>query len=130
MYLLDTNTLIYYFKGMGNVSQKLLNTPPKEIAIPAIVLYELEVGIAKSKSPKKRIGQLSQMLSLINIIPFAEKEAKYAAKIRASLEQKGTPIGAYDILIAGTAMAHQATLVTRNTAEFKRVKNIKLVNWF
>jgi len=58
MYLLDTNTLIYFFKGMGNVAQELLSKSPKEIGIPSIVLYELEVGIAKSKSPRKRLQQL------------------------------------------------------------------------
>ncbi len=57
MYVLDTNTLIYFFKGLGEVPRKLLATPPNEIAIPAIVLYELEYGIAKSGSPKK--GELS-----------------------------------------------------------------------
>ena len=53
-YLLDTNTLIYYFKGMGNVAGRLLTTPPGEIALSAIVLFELEVGIAKSTAPRKR----------------------------------------------------------------------------
>ena len=57
-YVLDTNTLIYFFKGQGNVPQRLLATPPTEIGIPAIVLFELEVGFAKSKSPQKRKAQL------------------------------------------------------------------------
>jgi len=130
MYILDTNTLIYYFKGMGNVSQKLLSKSPKNIGVPAIVLYELEVGIAKSDSPKKRMKQLQEIISLINIIPFSEKEAKVSASIRAILEKKGTPIGPYDILIAGTALAHQAVLVSRNTSEFERVDKLQIENWY
>ena len=55
MFLLDTNTLIYFFKGIGNVSKNLLSKSPKDIGIPSIVIFELEVGIAKSKSPRKRI---------------------------------------------------------------------------
>ena len=51
MYVLDTNTLIYFFKGLGAVAKNLLAKTPKEIAIPSIVLFELEVGIAKSSSP-------------------------------------------------------------------------------
>ncbi len=54
MYVLDTNILIYYFKGIGNVAQNLLKTPKRDIALPAIVVYEIETGIAKSSSPKKR----------------------------------------------------------------------------
>ena len=58
-YVLDTNILIYFFKGLGHVSERLLSTPPSDIGLPAIVLFELEVGIRKSKSPKKRITQLN-----------------------------------------------------------------------
>ena len=130
MYILDTNTLIYYFKGMGNVSQNLLSKSPQNIGVPAIVLYELEVCIAKSDSPKKRMKQLQEIISLINIIPFSEKEAKVSASIRAILEKKGTPIGPYDILIAGTALAHQAVLVSRNTSEFERVDKLQIENWY
>ena len=130
MYLLDTNTLIYYFKGMGNVSHNLLSHPPQNISIPSIVIFELEVGIAKSTSPDKRTKQLHELLSLVNIIPFAEKEAKVSAEIRAKLEKQGTPIGPYHLLIAGTAMAHQAILVSRNTSEFERIKKLQIENWY
>jgi tRNA(fMet)-specific endonuclease VapC len=130
MYILDTNTLIYFFKGMGIVHQTLLKTPPSEIGIPTIVLYEIEVGIAKSKSPQKRIQQLNSLTNLINIIPFGEKEAKAAAIIRTDLEKKGTPTGPYDILIAATALSHNYTLVTHNTKEFERISNLNLEDWY
>jgi len=130
MYVLDTNTLIYFFKGMGKVSQKLLATPPREIAIPAIALYELEYGIAKSTSPKKRQAQLREMCSLVEILPFGNKEARLSASIRALLEKKGTPIGACDVLIAGTALVNQGTLITNNSKEFARVPKLKIANWF
>jgi tRNA(fMet)-specific endonuclease VapC len=85
-YCLDTNTLIYFFKGQGDVSNRLLATPPREIAIPAVVIFELEVGIGKSTSPRKRIAQLQEILSLVNIISFGQSEAKCAAGIRIKLE--------------------------------------------
>ncbi len=130
MYVIDTNTLIYFFKGIGNVSKKLLSISPKDIAIPSIVIYELEFGIAKSSSPKKRQAQLHDICSLINILPFSNREASLSAAIRAKLEKKGTPIGPYDILIAGTALAHQGILVTNNLKEFSRVPKLKTENWY
>ncbi len=130
MYVLDTNTLIYFFKGVGSVSQNLLKNSPKEIGIPAIVLFELEVGIAKSQSPQKRRKQLQEVTSLVNILPFSDKEAKVSAKIRVELEKKGTPIGPYDLLIAGIALTHQAILITHNTTEFKRVKKLRIEDWY
>lgn len=130
MYLLDTNTLIYFFKDMGNVARTLLSQSPRDIAIPSIALYELEVGIAKSTNPQKRIQQLESLVSRITVLPFAAKEAAVAAEIRAELERLGTPIGPYDTLIAGTALSSNAVLVTRNTKEFSRVKELRIENWF
>jgi len=130
MYVIDTNTLIYFFKGMGNVPNKFLAVSPKEIAIPSIVIYELEYGIAKSSSPKKRQGQLKELCSLVEILPFDDESARISASIRAKLEKKGTPIGPYDILIAGTALQHQGILITNNTKEFSRVPKLKLDNWY
>ncbi len=130
MYVIDTNTLIYFFKGVGNVPSKFLAIPPKDIAIPSIVLYELEYGIAKSSSPTKRQNQLKELCSLVNILPFGEEEARSSASIRAKLEKKGTPIGPYDILIAGTALHHQGILVTNNIKEFSRVPKLMSENWY
>ncbi|MCI5130947.1 MAG: type II toxin-antitoxin system VapC family toxin [Candidatus Electrothrix sp. EH2] len=130
MYLLDTNTLIYFFKDIGNVAETLLSKSPKDISIPSIVLYELEVGIAKSNNPEKRKKQLEALTSRITVQPFASHEADAAAMIRADLEKKGTPIGPYDTLIAGTALSLNATLVTNNTREFQRVAGLSLEDWF
>ncbi len=130
MYVLDTNTLIYYFKGMGKVAQNFLSKSPSDIGIPTVVLFELEVGIAKSKSPQKRIKQLHEMTSLVNIIPFGYKEAKISANIRTKLERKGTPIGPYDLLIGCTALVHQAILVSHNTTEFKRIDKLQIEDWY
>ncbi len=130
MYIIDTNTLIYFFKGIGGVPAKFLETSPKDIAIPSVVLYELEYGIAKSTSPGKRRAQLKELCGLVEILPFADKAAHFSAAIRAKLEKKGTPIGSCDVLIAGTALANNGILVTNNTKEFSRVSKLKLTNWY
>jgi len=130
MYVLDTNTLIYFFKEMGQVAKRLLELPPQEIAIPAIVLYELEVGLAKSTAPEKRRAQLEQLLAVMSVLPFGPQEAKAAAQLRVQLENAGRPIGPLDILIAGTALAHQAVLVTHNLNEFSRIKDLTVEDWY
>lgn len=130
MYLLDTNTLIYFFKDLGNVSKVLLSKSPHEITIPSIALYELEVGIEKSNNPQKRKKQLKELVSQVALLPFGEKEAEAAAHIRATLESKGTPIGPYDTLIAGVALSSRSILVTHNIKEFKRVENLHIEDWF
>lgn len=130
MYALDSNSVIYFFKGLGRIAENLLRTPPREIALPAVVLYELETGIAKSSSPDRRRAQLDDMVSLVTVLPFGPAEARASARIRADLEKRGAGIGPIDTLIAGTALSHGATLVTHNVEEFGRVEGLTLVDWF
>lgn len=130
MYVLDTNTLIYFFKGLGAVAGHLLSKPPQDIGLPAIVLFELEVGIALSSYPEKRKSQLLEMLSVVQTLPFGGPEARAAAAIRVDLGKRGLLIGPYDILIAATALAHKSILVTHNTKEFKRINGLPLEDWY
>ena len=129
-FVLDTSTLINFFKGVGNVPARLLSTPPRDIAIPAIVIFELEFGLAKSKSPRKRRLQLQEFAVTVDIIPFGIKEARAAASIRADLESIGKPIGPYDLLIAASAVSNNAVLVTHNQKEFSRIQDLKIEDWY
>lgn len=130
MYVLDTNTLIYFFKGQGKVAEYLLNTSPQDIALPAIVQYEIETGIAKSEAPSHRREQFREVLELITVLPFDSNAAIRSAEVRAELEKMGKPIGPYDILIAGTVLAYNAVLVTHNTREFNRIHHLQIVDWW
>ena len=130
MWLLDTNTLIYFFKGQGRVAEQLLAQPPGDVVIPTLVLYELHTGIAKSTQPQKRRQQLQDLCELVQLLPFDEACALAAAALRAKLEKAGQPIGPIDTLIAGSAMAYQHTLVTHNQNEFRRVRGLKLIDWY
>jgi tRNA(fMet)-specific endonuclease VapC len=130
MFLLDTNTLIYFFKGRGKVAEHLFAVPPSEVAISSVSLYEIEVGIAKSSQPAKRRRQFETFLAVVAVLPFDRAAARAAARLRVDLERRGFPIGPLDNLIAGVASAHRATLVTRNTREFSRVPGLALMDWY
>jgi tRNA(fMet)-specific endonuclease VapC len=130
MYVLDTNTLIYFFRGQGNVAQNLWQQQPQKIGLSAIVLFELKVGIAKSTSPQKRQQQLQTILDTVQFLPFGLSEVDQAANIRVALEKEGLSIGPNDILIAATALANQAILVTHNTKEFGRIPQLQTDDWF
>lgn len=130
MFVLDTHTLVYFFRGEGDVARRLLATAPADIAVPAVVVYELETGIAKSKDAAKRRRQLDQLFQVVAVLPFGIDEANAAAALRARLEQEGTPIGTMDTLIAGTALARRGTLVTRNVREFGRVPGLTVQDWY
>jgi tRNA(fMet)-specific endonuclease VapC len=63
------------------------------------------------------------------VLEFDQEDGRQAGEIRAHLASKGTPIGPYDVLIAGQAKARKLTLVTHNTIEFKRVPGLKVEDW-
>lgn len=63
------------------------------------------------------------------ILDFDQNDAFVAGEIRAALAAKGTPIGPYDVLIAGQAKARGLTLVTNNVGEFNRVENLQVEDW-
>lgn len=92
MLVLDTNTLIYFFKGAVQVASHLYACDPLDIAIPSVVLYELYVGIQKSTHPEKRIAQLTTLLTQVRVLSFDSQTAELAAKIRVLLESQGTPL--------------------------------------
>ena len=129
MFVLDTNAVVHYFKGRGRVAERLLSTPPGDVALPSVVVFELLVGVLRSDEVGKRREQLELFLASVATLPFGYAEAA-AAEVRTDLEARGLPIGPFDVLIAGTALAHHATLVTRNTREFGRVGGLNVENWY
>ena len=130
MFVLDSNTVIYFFQGKGRVAENLLRTSPREVAVPAIVVYELEVGTAKLGAPGKRRRLLDQLVGGLTVLPFGLEEARAGARIRVELERAGLKIGPLDNLIAATALRHRATLVTHNVAEFGRVRGLEICDWY
>ena len=100
------------------------------VGLPAIVLYEMWYAIRKSARARENAATLAAFLALdVTLWPFEPEDAKEAGEIRVELERLGTPIGAYDVLIAGQARRRDAILVTANVREFGRVSGLKLEDW-
>lgn len=129
MFILDTNTVLDYFRGKGRVAERLLEAAPSEIALPAISVYEVWVEVLGSHNAKRRREQFESFLSVIETLPFDKVVGLRAAEVRFKLERAGEGIGPVDTLIAATVLANSGTLVTRNTREFSRVSGLKIVNW-
>jgi tRNA(fMet)-specific endonuclease VapC len=132
-YLLDTNSLSYFFRGEGAIAARLTAHVPADIGLPAPVLYESRYGILKLTQGARQsslLQALERVRQSIDVVPFDDVAAESAARIRAQLEALGVGIGPIDILIAGIAVAQSATLVTRNTREFSRNNGLLLENWY
>lgn len=130
IFALDTNTVVYAFKGMGRVKDSLLATPRDQVAVPAVVVFEIEYGLARQPEASRKQAQWREFLGAVRVLPFDGDAARAAGLIRAELESMGQGIGPHDVLIAGTAVAHGATLVTHNTREFGRIGRLALIDWY
>lgn len=131
MFALDTNTVSFLLRGEGRVAARLIATDPAQVAIPAVVVHELRYGLLRmGTTVARRREDLEAFLGCIRVLPLDEREAAEAAAIRVELERLGTPIGPFDVLIAGTARACGATLVTHNTREFGRIERLGVEDWY
>ena len=128
-YLLDTNILIDIAKGRSAAASRLTGLRPGDAAMSIVTLLELVYGAQKSQRPKENLSRIEQLENLIPALPLDKETALHYGRVRARLEQKGSPIGALDMLIAAHALALDLTLVTNNTREFARVEGLRLENW-
>ena len=123
---LDANAVSLAFRnGDSGPARGILAHPRGSIAISDVVRGEILFGALKGGSPRI-IGEIRAFLDLFPTVPFDEKCVEVYAQARAELERTGQRIGALDLLIAATALAHGLILVTHNTAEFARVPNLRL----
>lgn len=130
MYLLDSCICIDFMRGKLPTGYEVMrNNDPQLFGIPTIVEAELRTGVLKSKKPRTNRLLLESFLAPFRIIPFDSRCAIEYARIRASLEAAGKKIGPNDTLIAATAIAHGAVLVTNNTREFERIEGLDLESW-
>jgi tRNA(fMet)-specific endonuclease VapC len=131
--LLDTNVCIALIEGRpaavrANLAAAL--SAGESIAVSSVVAFELWYGVGKSARRELNTGRLGSFLGgPIEIIEFDGNDAEAAGLLRAFLETKGRPIGAYDLLIAGQAMTRDMTLVTANQREFSRIAGLNVVDW-
>jgi tRNA(fMet)-specific endonuclease VapC len=133
-YLLDSNACITIINKMASLQfEAHLDDALEgagELFVPSIGVHELWFGVAKSLRAPANGYNLEQFLKPpFRVLDFDRDDARVSGEIRAELARRGTPIGPFDTLIAGQALARGMTLVTANVREFSRVEGLKLEDW-
>jgi tRNA(fMet)-specific endonuclease VapC len=127
-YLLDANAVIALLNDTTSpIARRIRRYAPRAIGVSAVVVHELYYGAFKSQRVEKNVARVNALQ--FPVLEFDQDDARQAGEIRAHLASKGTPIGPYDVLIAGQAKARKLTLVTHNTTEFTRVPGLKVEDW-
>jgi tRNA(fMet)-specific endonuclease VapC len=133
IYLLDTNACIALINGAPEgVRARFQRAVSRDatIFLSSVVTFELWYGVGKSRHTEPNRRRLEAFCAgPLDTIPFDDEDAREAGSVRAELEAAGTPIGAYDVLLAGQARRRGATLVTSNQREFDRVGGLRWEDW-
>ena len=128
--MLDTNICIYLIKRHSlQLLDRFKAYSTGDIGISSITVAEMQYGVERSQRQKQNQEALDLFLATLEVANFDVYAAQEAGRIRANLAGKGTPIGAYDLLIGGHALSLDVTLVTNNAREFSRIGGLKLENW-
>lgn len=126
-YLLDTNIVSYYLKGIDNLKDKVSSNIDL-LCISIISYYEIVSGL-QSIDAKKRIAEFENFCELIDIINLDKASISASCKIYSSLKKSGRLIDDIDILIAGIALSNYLVMVTDNTEHFERIEGLRIENW-
>ena len=128
-YLLDTNIISDLVRNpAGRVAGKIAAVGEDAVVTSVVVAAELRFGAAK-KGSLALSARIDAILATLVVLPLEPPADAVYGRLRAKLEQDGTPIGANDTLIAAHALALERVLVTANSREFERVAGLEVVNW-
>jgi len=134
MIVLDTNVISALMRDVPDprVSEWLDQQPEFSIWTTSVTIFEIQSGLMVMPAGKRRstlaeaferlLGEIDHRISV-----FDEEAARQAAQLSAYRQKKGTVVELRDTMIAGTALAHHATLAIRNTAHLEDV-SITIVN--
>lgn len=126
-YLLDTNVVSDYLRGVESVVKKIQNAKPSELAISAVTVMELRYGAARRQSAKLTAA-VEALISGITVIAFDAEAGEQAGHLRAAMEAQGITIALADCQIAATALVMGLILVS-NDADLKRLPKLKVQDW-
>lgn len=97
------------------------------VALASVTASELLAGVLMADTPARRQRReafVEALLAVVPILPFDLQVARVHARLWTDLAVAGHLIGAHDLIIAATALTHDAALLTQNVREFERVPGL------
>ncbi len=127
-YMLDTDISSYLIRGDHPEVTDAFRQHFPDVCISAITAAELQYGAQKRKS-QLLTRNVNAYCNLVPICEWTREAAETYAEMRVELEKHGTPVGSMDMLIAASAIAEGAILITNNIAHFSKIGKLRIENW-
>jgi tRNA(fMet)-specific endonuclease VapC len=127
--LIDTDMLVDFERGVANpAAEGALGEEDRAISV--ITVSELLHGVhrASGANRTRRAAFVEHLLADLHALPVTEPIARVHAEVWAELAQRGQLIGAHDLWIAATALAHGLAVATGNADEFRRVPGLRVIS--
>ena len=125
MILLDTNVVVAFLNGDKSVLKRI-RVEIDKIALSTLVVAELDYGAKVSQKSEENLEKLYRLVDIVQVVPFDIECARIFGTIKSRLRSLGKPTGEVDALIAATAMAHEAILITTNKEHFENIEGLKV----
>jgi tRNA(fMet)-specific endonuclease VapC len=127
-YLLDTNICSAHFRRPGGLAHRFVQYSGR-IFVSSVVLGELYAGAFHVDNPVPLLGNIEDLLQDVSLLSFDGACAEQFGRLRGGLLRQGVSVPTFDLMIGATAIVHDLTLVTHNTADFKNIPGLRLEDW-
>ena len=129
MYILDTDTCIYWLNGKEKIRKKVKQVGTNNLRATIVTFAELRYGAYNSQKVEENLKKIDNFLKKVKMLPLDRDSADRFGKLKTDLRDKGQIISDFDILIAAITLRYNGILVTNNTEHFKRIGGLKYENW-
>lgn len=129
IYLLDTDTCIYWLNGRQQVREKLLEVGWNNAAICAITAAELYYGAYNSNRVTENLARAELFVQNLPVLPLSDGALRRFGQLKSELRKMGQPVADFDLLIASVALSENLVLVTNNIRHYERIPELQLDNW-
>lgn len=129
IFVLDTDTCVFWLRGNSRVRDRVLAAGPNGIAISIVTVAELRYGADCSPQPDANHQAIDAFLTGVAVLELDQAVARVFGEVKTDLRGRGLLIQDFDILIAATALVQGMGVATNNVKHFQRVSNLPVENW-
>src|SRR5579871_1725828 len=127
-FLLDTDTCSAHMRYASKLAHRFIQYTG-QLGISSVTLAELYAGAYKHSQTGRLLALVTSLRQEVRVIDFDSTCAERFGQVRGPLLKQGISVPTIDLMIASTALVHNVTLVTHNTADYKDVPGLRLDDW-
>ena len=129
LYVLDTDTCIYWLKGIAEIRRQAESRMDARLATTIVSVAELRFGAYYSQRVEANLQSIRNLLRGIQVLTLNDLSADTFGRLKAELRRTGQLLDDFDLLIAAMTISYEGVLVTNNVRHFGRVSGLRIENW-